>query len=87
MGPGARTPQHRTPFYVGVGLGNLVPNHLHTLSLFSSLEPESKRNRLTSAMDALNQKYSTATIFSAGMLLARAAAPTRIAFTSIPDLF
>jgi DNA polymerase IV len=79
--------KHRRPFYVGVWLGNLVPDHLHTLSLFSSLETESKRNRLTSTMDALNHKYGTATIFSASMLLARAAAPTRIAFTSIPDLF
>jgi DNA polymerase-4 len=78
---------HRRPFYVGVWLGNLVPDHLHTLSLFSSLETESKLNRLTSTMDALNQKYGTATLFSASMLLARAAAPTRIAFTSIPDLF
>jgi DNA polymerase-4 len=79
--------QHRRPFYVGVGLRNLVPDHLHTLSLFSSLETESKRNRITSTIDALNQKYGTAPIFSASMLLARAAAPTRIAFTSIPDLF
>jgi len=79
--------KHRKPFYVGVWLGNLVPDHLHTLSLFSGLETESKRNRLTSTMDALNHKYGTATIFSASMLLARAAAPTRIAFTSIPDLF
>jgi DNA polymerase IV len=79
--------QHRRPFYVGIWLGNLVPDHLHTLSLFSSLETESKRNRLTSTMDALNQKYGTATLFSASMLLARSAAPTRIAFTSIPDLF
>jgi DNA polymerase-4 len=79
--------KHRRPFYVGVWLGNLVPDHLHTLSLFSSLETESKRNRLTSTMDALNHKYGTATLFPASMLLARAAAPTRIAFTSIPDLF
>lgn len=79
--------KHRRPFYVGVWLGNLVPDHLHTLSLFSSLEVESKRTRLTSTMDALNHKYGTATLFPASMLLARAAAPTRIAFTSIPDLF
>jgi DNA polymerase IV len=79
--------KHRRPFYVGVWLGNLVPDHLHTLSLFSSLEAELKRHRLTRTMDALNQKYGTATLFSASMLLARAAAPTRIAFTSIPDLF
>jgi DNA polymerase-4 len=79
--------KHRKPFYVGVWLGNLVPDHLHTLSLFSGLETETKRTRLTSTMDALNHKYGTATLFPASMLLARAAAPTRIAFTSIPDLF
>jgi DNA polymerase-4 len=79
--------KHRKPFYIGVWLGNLVPDHLHTLSLFSALESESKRTRLTSTMDALNHKYGTATLFPASMLLARAAAPTRIAFTSIPDLF
>lgn len=79
--------KHRKPFFIGVWLGNLVPDHLHTLSLFSGLESESKRSRLTSTMDALNHKYGTATLFPASMLLARAAAPTRIAFTSIPDLF
>jgi DNA polymerase-4 len=79
--------RHRKPFYIGVWLGNLVPDHLHTLSLFSGLETETKRARLTGTMDALNQKYGTATLFPASMLLARAAAPTRIAFTSIPDLF
>ncbi|MGA8109199.1 MAG: DNA polymerase [Acidobacteriaceae bacterium] len=82
-----RDEKHRKPFYIGVWLGNLVPDHLHTLSLFSNLETESKRTRLTSTMDALNQKYGTATLFPASMLLARAAAPTRIAFASIPDLF
>jgi DNA polymerase-4 len=79
--------KHRKPFFIGVWLGNLVPDHLHTLSLFSNLETESKRTRLTSTMDAMNHKYGTATLFPASMLLARAAAPTRIAFTSIPDLF
>lgn len=82
-----RDEKHSRPFYIGVWLGNLIPDHLHTLNLFSILETESKRTRLTSTMDALNQKYGTATLFSASMLLARAAAPTRIAFTSIPDLF
>lgn len=75
------------PFFVGVWLGNLVPDHLHTLSLFSSLESESRRTRLSSTMDELNQKYGLDTLFPASMLLAKAAAPTRIAFTSIPDLF
>jgi len=79
--------QHQKPFYVGVWLGNLVPDHLHTLSLFSGLESESRRTRLSTTMDALNQKYGLDTLMPASMLLAKAAAPTRIAFTSIPDLF
>ena len=80
-------PLYDKPFYVGIWLGELVPDHLHTLSLFAALEVESKRSRLASTMDALNHKYGTDTLASASMLLARAAAPTRIAFTNIPDLF
>jgi DNA polymerase IV len=80
-------PQHQKPFYVGVWLGNLVPDHLHTLSLFSGLESESRRTRLSTIMDTLNHKYGLDTLMPASMLLAKAAAPTRIAFTSIPDLF
>ena len=78
---------YQKPFYVGVWLGNLVPDHLHTLSLFSNLETESRRTRLSTTMDALNMKFGTDTLFPASMLLAKAAAPTRIAFTSSPDLF
>jgi len=78
---------HAKPFFVGVWLGNLVPDHLHTLSLFSDLEAESRRTKLSTTMDALNLKFGTDTLFPASMLLAKAAAPTRIAFTSIPDMF
>lgn len=80
-------PAFEKPFQVGVSLDGLVPGHLHTLSLFSSLEKEQRLGRLSSAMDTLNHKYGSGTLYYAGMLLARAAAPTRIAFTSIPDLF
>jgi DNA polymerase-4 len=78
---------HQKPFFVGVSLGNLVPDHLHTLSLFSGLEEEGKRTRLSSTMDRVNYKYGTNTLCFASVLLAGAAAPTRIAFSSIPDLF
>jgi DNA polymerase IV len=80
-------PEYQKPFQVGVWLGDLVPDHLHTLNLFAGLETESRRTRLSSAMDALNRKYGLSTLMPASMLLAKAAAPTRIAFTSIPDLF
>ena len=72
------------PFFVGVTLHDLVPEQLHTLSLFTD---EARRTRLSQTMDALNIKYGTHTLYFAGMHLARAAAPTRIAFTAIPTLF
>jgi DNA polymerase IV len=75
------------PFFVGVTLGNLVPDHLHTLSLFSGLEEEAKRTRLSTTMDQVNYKYGTTKLCYASTLLAGSAAPTRIAFSSIPDLF
>jgi DNA polymerase-4 len=81
--------QHEVPFYVGVWLGDLVPDHLHTLSLFSSIEsePVAKRTRLSTTMDQVNTRYGTTMLSTASMLLAKAAAPTRIAFTNIPELF
>ena len=86
----AQRPQgarHQAPFYVGVGLGQLVPEHLHTLSLFSGLETEARRTRLSIAMDAVNGKYGTNMLGTASMLPAGTSAATRIAFTNIPDLF
>ncbi len=80
-------PGYEKPFYTGVALQDLVPDHLHTLSLFSGLESETRRARIATAMDSLNHKYGTHAVMAASMLLAGAAAPTRIAFTSIPDLF
>jgi DNA polymerase-4 len=60
---------------------------LHTLSLFSGLETEARRTRLSMAMDAVNGKYGTNTLGTASMLPAGTSAATRIAFTNIPDLF
>lgn len=79
--------EHAHPFFVGVQLGGLVPDRLHTLSLFDSLDGEQSRARLLTAMDALNQKYGLSTLAPATMLSAYKAAPTRIAFHSIPELF
>jgi DNA polymerase-4 len=80
-------PAHQKPFFVGVGLSNLVPDHLHTLSLFSGLEVEARRTRLSTTMDKINAKHGTSMLHFASMLPAGSAAATRIAFTSIPDLF
>ncbi|HEV2275859.1 MAG TPA: DNA polymerase [Acidobacteriaceae bacterium] len=78
---------YQKPFFVGISLGNLVPDALHTLSLFSGLEEQRRRTQLAATMDRVNYKYGTNTLCFAGMLLAGAAAPTRIAFSSIPELF
>jgi DNA polymerase IV len=72
---------------VGVQLGGLVPSRLHTLSLFDALDGEQSRARLAEIMDDLNRKYGLATLAPATMLSAYKAAPTRIAFHSIPELF
>ena len=69
------------PFFVGVTLGRLVPEAEHQTSLFS--DPDN-RAQLSTTMDKLNLKYGHATLHFAGMLPAREAAPTRIAFTQIP---
>jgi DNA polymerase-4 len=80
-------PLYEKPFLVSITLINLVPDTLHTLSLFSTLDREASRDQLAATMDHLNHKYGTETLYFASMHLAKAAAPTRIAFHTIPDLF
>jgi DNA polymerase-4 len=75
------------PYFIGVHLNGLVPDRLHTLSLFDGTEGEPSRKRLLAAMDALNNKYGLSTLAPATMLTAFKAAPTRIAFHTIPELF
>lgn len=71
------------PLGVGATLFDLVPAHLHNLSLFE----DPKRAKLMQAMDAINVKFGTDKVYFGGMHHVKHAAPTRIAFTSIPDLF
>jgi len=71
------------PLGVGTTLFDLVPAHLHNLSLFE----DPKRARLMHAMDAINTKFGTDKVYFGGIHQVKHAAPTRIAFTSIPDLF
>ncbi len=79
--------QYEHPYFIGVQLSNLVPDRLHTLALFDGLEDEQSRTRLMAAMDQLNDKYGMSTLAPAAMLTAYKAAPTRIAFTRVPDVF
>jgi len=75
------------PYFISVHLNGLVPDRLHTLNLFEGTEDEQSRARLVAAMDALNNKYGLSTLAPATMLTAFKAAPTRIAFHTIPDRF
>jgi DNA polymerase IV len=79
--------EYDQPYFIGVQLNGLVPDHLHSLNLFEALDGEQSRTRLLKAMDELNNKYGLSTLAPATMLTAYKAAPTRIAFHSIPDLF
>lgn len=82
-----RGPEYAKPFFVSVTLGDLVPDALHSLSLFDAFDGSEERERLAQAMDALNYKYGLDTLAPATMLTALKAAPTRIAFSSVPELF
>jgi DNA polymerase IV len=79
--------EYDQPYFIGVQLNGLVPDHLHSLNLFDALDGEQSRTRLLKAMDELNNKYGLSTLAPATMLTAYKAAPTRIAFHNIPDLF
>jgi DNA polymerase IV len=79
--------EYDQPYFIGVQLNNLVPDRLHSLNLFDSLDDSHSRTRLLATMDELNHRYGTTALAPAAMLAAYKAAPTRIAFHSIPDLF
>jgi DNA polymerase-4 len=82
-----RGPQHQQPFFLSVVLGDLVPDALHSLTLFDAQDGSVERLRLAETMDTLNNKYGLSTLAPATMLTAFKAAPTRIAFHSVPELF
>ena len=79
--------EYDQPYFIGVQLNGLVPDRLHSLNLFDTLDDAKDRTKLLAAMDRLNQKYGTGALAPAAMLTALKAAPTRIAFHNIPDLF
>jgi DNA polymerase-4 len=70
------------PLAVGITLFELVPHHLHNLSFFDN----PKRTKLAQAMDAINAKYGLDAVYFGGIHEVKSSAPTRIAFTSIPEL-
>jgi DNA polymerase-4 len=74
-------PEHQRPFFVGITLGRLIHESEQQPTLFH--DPD-RREELSRTLDKLNLKYGHTTLHFAGMLPAKEAAPTRIAFTQIP---
>lgn len=68
---------------VGVVLSDLVASGQGTLSLFVE---EGRRDALSRAVDALNQRHGAHTVFVASMMDVREEATGGIAFGNIPDL-
>jgi DNA polymerase-4 len=73
--------KYGTPLKVSVTLFDLITEEERTLSFFEN----TNRNKLSHAMDALNLKYGKNLIYLAGMHATKKGAPTRIAFSNIPD--
>jgi DNA polymerase-4 len=70
------------PLAIGVTLSDLVPDALHNFALFD----EVKRTNLAKAMDKLNAKFGRDMVHFSDVQLVGRAAPTRIAFTNIPEM-
>ncbi len=77
-------PSDVIPFSVSIWFYNLIPEAMHSLSLFE--EAENRNSQASLVMDLLNKKYGVHTVYLGGMHNARDSAPTRIAFMSIPKL-
>jgi DNA polymerase-4 len=78
-----RRPRHPRPTQVAVTLYDLVPDSSVSLALFPD---QRRRLTLSQTMDRLNDKFGANAVYFGGIHAVRNAAPTRIAFTQIPDL-
>jgi DNA polymerase-4 len=79
---GKHPPRMPPPLAIGVTLFHLSQEDVHTLSLF---DKDRKIDAFNLALDKLNAKYGKNTVYFAGAHAALDSAPTRIAFTHIPD--
>jgi DNA polymerase-4 len=74
-------PPHK-PVWIGVTFYPLISADRHSPSLFDNPRQE----KLSSVMDAINDKYGNDTAYFASLQDTLRQAPTRIAFSRIPDL-
>jgi DNA polymerase-4 len=73
--------KNRTPLKIAITLNNLVLETERTFSFFEN----PKRIELSRVMDGLNQRYGKNTIYLGSVAEVLGSAPTRIAFSSIPE--
>lgn len=78
-----KRPRRRKPLRAAVVFTDLTPASEASFSLFSG---ERKRDSVASALDKINERWGTNSIYYGAMHGASESAPLRIAFTSIPDL-
>jgi DNA polymerase-4 len=76
----------RRPVMVSVALLDLMPENMRNMTLFDEMYGGGKFDRLAQAMDSVNAKYGSTTLYLGGIHNVRNAAPPRIAFKSIPDM-
>ena len=75
-------PLSASPVQVGVVFAPLISPGHHNLSLFEN----PRRERLSQAMDSINERHGKHTAYYASLSDTFDDAPTRIAFTRVPDL-
>ena len=76
----------RRPVMVSVALVDLLAENMRNMTLFDEMYGGKKFDRLAEAMDRINAKYGSTTLYLGGIHAVRTAAPPRIAFKSIPDM-
>lgn len=74
--------RHRRPFKVGTVLSELVPARSATPSLF---DEDRKGEDISAAMDEVNAEFGASVVYLGAMFGMRDAAPSRVAWTQIPD--
>lgn len=75
-------PRREKPVRVGITLHDFIDNSEHQLSFFMN----EKRNELFRIVDKINNKYGRDTVYVGSLHEQLESAPTRIAFSRIPEL-
>jgi len=74
--------ERRKPFKVGTVLSDLVPARCATPSLF---DEDRQGESISAAMDDVNAEFGASVVYLGAMFGMRDAAPSRVAWTQIPD--